>query len=462
MTIELRPYQTDLIAAAREKLTQHKSVLVQAATGAGKTALASYMVKGAIQKNKPVFFTVHRKDLIKQTSVAFNEFEIPHSFIAANKPYNPYSMAQICSIDTFKNRLGKVPVPALMIVDECHMANSEGWSKVINYYRQQGTYIIGLSATPWRLDGSGLGKHFESMVTGPAMSWLIENRYLSDYRLFAPSIPDLDGVKITAGDFNRGDLADWADGDNVRMGCAIEHYKKLAPNTRAICYCVSRRDSEKTAHAFREAGIPAMHMDGETPMEERKKIISAYANGQISVITNVDLITTGFDLAAQVGRDVAVETIILMRPTRSMSLYLQMVGRGLRPKPNPCIILDHSGCAYEHGLPDDKRVWTLDDRPRRKAGEKTISIKVCQECLRAYRAHAKKCPYCGHVPVVKYREIETVDGDLIEVAREMNKKRDKQAVGRARTIEELTQIAHERGYKIGWVWQQARLKGIRS
>lgn len=445
----LRPYQSDLVAAARSELANHKSVLIQACTGAGKTALASYMVHGAQGKNKRVFFTVHRKDLLKQTAVAFDDFNIPFSYIAAEKEYNPYSMTHICSIDTLKNRLGKTPEPHMLIVDECHMACSEGWSKVINYYAQKGAYIIGLSATPWRLDGSGLGRHFSSMVCGPSMRWLIDNKYLSDFRYFAPSHVDLTGIRITAGDYNKGDLSERMEGESVVVGDAIRHYKKHAQGKRAIVYCVSRKHSERVAQDFIAAGIQAKHIDGETPMDERRRIITDYADGRISVLCNVDLMTTGFDLAAQIGRDATVECIVLMRPTRSLSLFLQMVGRGLRPKPEPCIILDHANCQEMHMLPDTERTWTLDDRDRRRGGgERTIPVRSCPQCFFCFKP-APICPNCKYTFPIEYRTIKEVAGELSEIKEHNAEQAAKRA--RDKRFYSLKAVAKKRGLPMSWV-----------
>lgn len=414
--IDLRQYQRDLIGAARRSLSVNKSVLIQAATGAGKTALASAMVKGSYEKGSRTFFTVHRKDLIKQTSTAFEEFNIPHGFIASGYGYNPYQTINICSIDTLKNRIDVIQPPKVAFIDECHLANSAGWSKVIRWMLNSGTYVVGLSATPWRLDGSGLGEHFHDMVSGPSMQWLIDNKYLSEYRYFAPSTVDTSGIGMVAGDYNKGQLAARMEQDAVIVGDAIKHYRKHADGKRAICYCVSRKHSEKTVENFKAAGIMAAHIDGETSMADRARLIKAFADGHIKVLCNVELITTGFDLAAQIGRAVAVEAIILLRPTKSLSLYLQMVGRGLRYDGTTHVILDHAGCALTHGLPAEDREWSLESREKRRGGGTgVIPTRQCDKCFFVHRP-APLCPDCGHVYEIKFREVDEIEGELAELS----------------------------------------------
>jgi len=414
--IELRPYQTDMVEALRAEMRTNKSVLAQLSTGGGKTALASYMVSSAVSKGNGVFFCVHRRDLIRQTALTFDEFNIAYSYIAAGMPMNPYARAHICSIDTLRNRLGKTPDPKIVFIDECHMAASDSWSRIIDFYRSKGAWIIGLTATPTRTDGTGLQKHFQSMIQGPSMSWLIENKFLSDYKLYAPSTPNLDGVATRAGDFAKDQLSARMDDDIVIIGDAVKHYKKYAMGKLCIAYCVSRKHSNNVADKFKAEGITACHIDGETPMDERIRIIRAFANREIMVLTNVALISTGFDLASQVGRDINVEGIIDLAPTKSLSLFLQKLGRGLRYKPEPAVLLDHAGNVARHGLPDEERDWALADREKksRSETERTIPTKSCPSCFFVFRP-APVCPACQMVMPIQYRTVDEVEGELEEL-----------------------------------------------
>jgi superfamily II DNA or RNA helicase len=463
--IELRDYQLQMIEEARAEMRRHKCVLMQAATGAGKTVLGSYMLHQTIKKAFDAFFIVHRRDLITQTALTFDQFGIRHSYVTADHGYNPYAKAHICSIDTLKNRLKHVKIPKLVMVDECHMANSAGWSKVLDFYRDNGSWIIGLSATPWRLSGDGLNRHFSAMITGPSMRRLIDNGNLSDYRYFAPSTPDMTGVKTVAGDYAKGAMAETIQKQKNLVGDAIKHYRKHAEGMRAIAYCVSRKHSEQVAMDFNAAGIPAQHIDGETPMNERKRIISAFANGTIKVLTNVELITTGFDLAAQVGRDVQVECIIQLRPTQSLSLYLQMVGRGLRADDKPHIILDHAGNAAKHGLPCEDREWTLEGREKKKGASSRESDIKTRDCPNCFYVHtpALSCPNCGHVYEIKGREIGFEEGDLQEI-KSASAEKEKQKQAERSEFFMLVNVAKKNGIPNPRVWAKnkmiAKKKGL--
>lgn len=421
--MEDRQYQTDIQNAVRQAMLDgQKSILVQLCTGGGKTHLASDMIHTALGKGRRSHFAVHRKILLKQTSETFNDHEIPYGYIAAEHDFNPYAKTHICSIDTLYSRLGQFEIPDLLWVDECHMANSPTWSLVIDYYKRHGAWIIGLSATPIRTDGTGLKKNFDHMVCGPSMRWLIDGGFLSDYRMFSPSSLNLQGIATRMGDLAKDQLASFMEGNSSVIGDAVKHYRREAMDTLNITYCVSRKHSEMTAERFRNDGIVAIHIDGLTPQHERRQIINAYARREIKVLTNVELITTGFDLAAQVGRDVNVESISLLRPTKSLSLYLQMVGRGLRRKTRPAVILDHANCRASFGLPDDEYEWSLQDRvvKKRSENQSSVMVKHCPECYFDHRP-SPSCPNCGVVYEIQYRQVDEVDGELKEIDRTAKK-----------------------------------------
>jgi superfamily II DNA or RNA helicase len=467
--ITLRTDQSEFIDKIRFEMSKHQAVLGQAQTGFGKTIAASYICQSALNKNNSVHFIVHRKELCRQTSKTFEKFDIDHGFIASGFMEKQWLNAQICSIDTLKNRINMVKIPDLAIFDECHLGGSAGWSKVIDHYKSHGCKIIGLSATPWRLDGSGLNKHFSCMVKGSSVRWLIDNGHLSNFKYYAPSFLDLSDINVSMGDHNKSELNSRFKNDRVIIGNAVKNYKDLANGKLAIYYAIGIEHSKNIAEEFIAAGIPAAHIDGTTPDDERKRLIKLFADRKILVLTNVDLITTGFDLASQVDKDVSVEAIGLMRPTKSLSLYLQMVGRGLRAKPFPAIILDHANCAVEHGLPDIDREWSLSGREKgRKAS--SLSVEKCRVCEICYVAQSpsEKCYNCGHIFSSKERSIKYLDGKLEEVDPLKNAmlveeaRKSRQEVGRARTRSDLEKIARERGYKSGWIFHQMKLKGIKS
>ena len=441
MTFALRPYQDDLIAQSRALLRRHDSVLLQAPTGAGKTALAAYMLGSASSRGRHCWFICHRAELVEQTGETFDRVGIPYGYIAAGKPLNPYMPVQICSIDTLKGRIGRYKLPDLIVWDEAHHTAAAGWRKVKDANPQ--AKHVGLSATPERLDGKGLDDLFSAMVPGPSVSWLIEQGFLSRYRAFAPPPPDLSGLHTRMGDFVRSENEAAMDKPTI-TGDAIAHYLRLARGKSAVAFCVSVKHSQHVAEQFRAAGIVAVHLDGNTPALERRNAVSAFRRGEIKVLTNVDLFGEGFDLPS-------LEVSILLRPTQSLSLYLQQVGRALRVSEGKeqAIILDHAGNIDRHGLPHDDREWTLEGRKKRKSGAGAEAGPPVRQCPKCYAAHspAPKCPECGHVYVVQARAPEVVDAELVEVDLEAARKVRLQEQRECQSLGELIDLGKQRSYK---------------
>lgn len=451
--IQLYQHQQEFVSSLREALRYSQSVLAQASTGFGKTVVAAYIALSSQQKNKRVLFTVHRRDLIKQTMRTFSQFGINFGIIAAGFTPNYQAPVQIASIDSLKRRLKLIPHQDLVVPDECHFSGSAGWSFVINHFKECGSKILGLTATPWRLDGKGLGDHFDVIVEGPSMRWLIKEGYLSDYEMYAPNVPNMSGIHTRMGDFATKETEAVMDNRTV-AGDAIQHYLKYANGKRSLAYGVSIKHSQHIAEQFRAAGIMAVHVDGETPDREKVAAFRAFANREVKVITNCSLFCEGFDLSAQVGADVPIEAAILLRPTQSLSLYLQQVGRALRRKNQPAIILDHAGNCMRHGLPDDDRDWTLEGKEKRKGksdSEKTIPIKQCDKC---YFVHSPspQCPKCGYQYPIQSRVVDEVDGDLEKVDKDAMRKQARRQQGSAETYDDLVKLGYQRGYKNpkGW------------
>jgi|TARA_Y100000296_G_C5164314_1_gene253695 superfamily II DNA or RNA helicase len=451
--ISLRPHQEDFIKDLRSALREHQSILACAPTGFGKTIAAAFMAKSAASKRFTIMFAVHRQELIDQTSASFTEAEIKHGFVAAGYPQNPHNMVKVVSINTLKNRLDKIAPPKLFIVDEAHHCAAAGWSRVVQWAKDGGAKIVGLTATPWRLSGEGLDQHFGAMIKGPSVAWLIEQGFLSDYRAFAPSTPSMAGVHVRAGDYVRSEIEEIMD-DQVLIGDVVLHYLKHARGRKGLVFCVSVQHSEKVARRFHEAGVSAYHLDGQTPKDERRRAVRAYADGHIDVLTNVELFGEGFDLSSLAGRDVPIECVSLLRPTMSLSLHLQQLGRALRPKEQPAIILDHAGNMMRHGFPDDPFEWSLAPRQKNKRGngkEPAIDIRQCEECYFVHRT-APVCPNCGHVYEIKYRTVDEVDGDLGEIdVRQRRLQRNQEQAG-AKSLASLIELGKMRGYRHPAKW----------
>lgn len=452
--LALRPYQEDLITVARMHFRAgRKRVLIQLPTGGGKTALSSRMLHTTTDKGKRVWFLCHRRELVSQVRRAFELEGIKYGLVTSSDPMNLRAPAQICSIPTLDKRLDRLPPPDLIVIDECHHSMAKSWSRVINHFPD--AYRIGLSATPVRLDGAGLGNHFDAMVTGPSVAWLIENNFLSKYDLYRPANGiDISGLHKRAGEFIQAESIALVDKPKI-TGDAIAHYRKHCDSARAIAFCVSVEHSRSVAAQFNEQGIPALHIDGKTDDHLRDQMMADFAAGRIRVLCNVDLFGEGYDCPS-------LEAVILLRPTASLGMYMQQVGRALRVAPGKehAVILDHVGNSTMHGLPDDDRVWELTAAPPDRKKPAMPPPRVCSRCFGASKAGSIRCRLCLQLFPVDYRQVEQVDGELLPVSpqdlaereRQMAIRRTAQEQGRAQSLEQLVQIGIMRGMRNpeGW------------
>jgi superfamily II DNA or RNA helicase len=446
--MQLREYQTDFINNIRYGLRNDTAVLGCAPTGSGKTVTIAYMLKQSSDRGHTSLFIVHRSELVEQSLKTFKEFGIPCGVIAAGYPPSE-APVQVAMIQTLARRTSALDNfnPKLIVFDECHHVASSSWSKLFDRFPD--SFKVGLTATPERLDGKGLGLYFKQIILGPEVSWLIQNKFLSDYVYYAPNKLDLTGVKKSMGDYNKADIAELLAGSTITGDC-IKHYKKLCDGKRAVVFAPNVNYSKMISAHFIAAGVSSAHIDAKTPRYERARLIEEFREGRIKVLCNVDLFGEGFDLPA-------MEAVILLRPTASLSLHLQQVGRVLRPAEgkDKAIILDHVGNYERHGLPDDKREWSLDGRKARKAIENEgPNIRICEGCFAAIPSTCSKCNFCSHVGVPTPTVVKSVEGELSEVDKKALQQKKNQERGRAKTREELIELGKQRGYPnpAGWAY----------
>ena len=459
--LQLRPDQESVYADVREAIAKHQSVLIQCATGWGKTALATVIAKGASDKRKRAIFTVHRRDLVRQTAATFNQVGLQYGYVASGLRANPFAAVQIATIGTLVNRLGRWPAD-LLVVDEGHLAAAPTWRRVIDHYRAMGAKILVLSATPTRLDGKSLAGIADAMVCGPSARWLMDRGLLSEYKAYAPARPDMAGLHVRAGEYVTAELTERFDKPTV-IGDAIGAYRKFAMGKRTIAFAFSREHGKHLCEAYSSAGIAARYIDGETPDIDRKRCISDFADGRAYVLVGVNLFCEGFDLSAQVGREVPIEAGAFLRPTKSLALAMQMVGRCLRRKQQPAILMDHVGLFAEHGLPDDEREWSLEGSAgSKRPGEATIATCVCAQCMGIFRP-AMACPHCGTVREINGRKVDIREGVLAEVDIVAMRERDIADLERrqrtseewhCKSLQDWEALARKRGYSPGWAWHR--------
>ena len=354
--MKLRDYQSKLIADIYSQWqASNRRVLAQSPTGSGKTVLFSAIASDFTGRGLRVLVIAHREEIIVQAAdkLAAVTGE-PVGIIKADYSFEPLYCLQVASIQTLVNRLDIVGSFDLIIIDECqHHQGENSYGRVLARYPN--ALILGVTATPIRGDGGGFDDLYDVLVCGPTTGELIEAGHLSRYRLLVDENEMVTkGVKTTAGDFNQKQLA--AANNAIELaGSIVGSYREKADGKRAICFAINVAHSKAIAHAYNEAGIPAVHLDGNSTSDERKAALAAFADGSIKVLSNCALFTEGFDLPA-------IEAVQIAKPTKSLSLWLQMLGRGLRTAPGKteAILIDHSDNWRRLGTPTRPRLWMLE------------------------------------------------------------------------------------------------------
>lgn len=442
---QLRDYQQDLISRTAAALRRNRAVIIQSPTGSGKTALAVRMLAGARAKGNRCLFLVHRKELMAQTSAALWDQHIEHGLIAAGRSMSRLPI-QVGTIQSVANRLDRIPPPDIIVPDECHRSVSPTFRKVIDAFPR--AKVVGLTATPERTDGHGLGHLYDEIIEGPSMRWLIDHGYLCDYRLLGPKTSvDTSGLHSRAGDYVASEVQAAVDKPRI-IGDAVTMYRTHAMGRRCMAFCAGIKHSLHVCEQYRAAGIQAEHIDGMSTDRERSGALGRFRRGETLVLCSVQLAIEGLDIPA-------VEVVQQLRPTQSLIVYMQSIGRGLRPSPGKreLMILDHVDNWRRHGLPDDDREWSLEWREQKRAADdEDIQVRQCPQCYHIYRL-AAKCPYCNAQAPTKPRAgPEQVDGELAEIDKERERMERRREQARARTIEELVELGVRRGLKSPAAW----------
>lgn len=455
--MELREYQKNLVGGVRNSMLNGKTTpLIVLPTGGGKTVIFSHFTSKIYEAGQTIYIMAHRKELLHQISETLTKFKVPFSYIARGYPYDPKQKVQVCSVQTLARRYTKIPKPNFIICDEAHHCTPKTqWGKIINYYK---TRTIGVTATPCRLSGEPLGDIFDDILIGPSTKELIDMQYLSPFKYYAPSKLDTSSLKITStGDYNQKQMAELVS-EKVIVGSVINEYRKHAPDKRAIIYAPSVEYAYRVAEEFQSSGIPSGTLEGSMDDLTRNYTLKQFRQGKIKVLTNCQIATEGLDVPA-------IEAVIMLRPTASLSLFLQMVGRGLRifEGKNKAIILDHVENYKTHGLPDSPRDWSLDGEYKSKQTENNFNIVICPECFFA-QPKVSVCVACGFefTPKKPRGEISNVEGVLEEIQLGDIKPNKRAEQARCRTFEELVDLGKKRNYKNPQGWAMHVLKSRRG
>ncbi len=392
--ISLRPFQATAIESLKAAIrAKRRRVLLCMPTGSGKTLTAGAMIRSAVAKGSRVLFVAHRKELIDQSVTALFRLGMhPVGVIrAGDKRRNLALPVQVASIQTLARRPRLDPAPDLIFIDECHRAMAKGYRAHL-YAAYPDAVIIGLTATPCRADGKPLAGAFDELVPAACYSELIAGGYIDEPIVFStPVVPDLSTVSTSGGDFNAEEL-EAAVNKSAIIGNAVAEWQKHNGGRRTVVFCVSVAHSLAVLEQFRAIGVKAEHLDGTTPENERASILARLERGETELVTNVGVLCEGWDCPP-------VKCLVILRPTKSLALWMQMAGRILRPWQGIVpVVLDHGGnvdrVVYGEpmGLPHQDREWSLEGRPKKKGAP---PMKACAECFAYIAAASKVCLHCG-------------------------------------------------------------------
>jgi superfamily II DNA or RNA helicase len=461
-SVVLRPIQEHAIERVREAFAHGASaVLLQAATGYGKTLVACAIARLAVGRGNRVLFLAHQDILLRQMSGKLAEFGVPHGTIISGHRPNPAAPVQVASVQTMVRRVLKRRYDfELIAIDEAHRSVSPTYRAVLAAI--PGARVLGITGTPQRLDGRGLGKQYgglyDTLIATESVAQLVQLGYLVPPVYYASkAVLDLSQVKVRAGEYDSEELSQVVD-TPVITGCAVTHYQQYAAGLPVLTWCITVKHAEHTAAQFNAAGIPTAVLSGKSRAEVRERVLARLARREILNVCFAQLLIEGVDVPA-------IRALIMLRPTKSLTAYLQVCGRGLRTDPKDaskksCIILDHAGLAFTHGLCNEPRHWSLAGRPKGKRKERdTLQLTQCRSCFLIFelkdRTNDDCCPACD-TPLERAREgPKTVDGELAEITEDAAGRvrralARRHEVQRARTLPELEEIGRQRGYHPGW------------
>lgn len=437
--MKLREYQAELIGKIRFAILHgHKSIVSVLGCGGGKSVIQAEIARSATDKGNRVLFLVHRKELCDQITNTFTTQGVN------------MDLCSVSMVQTVSRHIDKLQEPKVIITDEAHHSTANTFKKIYSAFPD--AFRLGFTATPCRLNAGGLGEVYDKLITSVTTQWLIEHQYLSPYKYYSVKLADTSGLHVKAGDYKADEVAELMQNSEI-YGETVKQWEKLAKNKKTIAYCASVEAAEETAEQFRQAGYTAASLSGRTPKELRAKIMQEFRESKIMVLANCELFGEGLDVPD-------CECTVLLRPTQSLTLYIQQSMRSMRYMPGKtAIIIDHVGNCYLHGLPDDNREWTLE--PKAKQAN-IVKIRECPMCYAVYQPTNQRCPYCGFVAVkeIQRKEKAVVEIDLVEMKRMEDIKNTPYNNLNPQTWNDVEEIRKAKGYKIQWAVRFAVMHDI--
>lgn len=452
---KLRDYQQETIDKVYQSIKSgHRSIMIQQPPRTGKTVLMADIARRATAKGNRVLFMVHRQEIVQQVVKTFRADGVD------------MNLAKIGMVQTITRHVDDLDSPQIIFVDEAHHALATTYQRVLKAFPK--AYKLLFTATPYRLNGAGFTDIADDLITGKQVSWLIDHHFLAPVDYYAPSQIDASKLRTKrTGDYSEGSIEE-AMKPKI-YGNAVKHYLKLAAGKQAIAYTYNVDSAIRLAQAFNARGITARAVAGNTPKEERRKIIEDYRAGKIKIVTNAELFTEGIDLPN-------VDCVIMLRPTQSLSLYLQFAMRSMNPREGKtATIIDHVGNVERFGLPTDDREWTLEGREKGKTSSSGATIKsvtVCQTCFASFYRTGGTCPYCGaalgeekKIEVVDDAELKKVTRSRLAIIKQLEQSAATQNIAGKRPSElksfkEIQAYAKLKGYRPGWAYYYAKQRGF--
>ena len=430
----LRDYQQVCYDKIRDALRHGMNPCAVEPCRSGKSYIMKEIAEKAALKGSKVLILAHRRILLNQ-----------HSKIIEN--------ARLESVFTEVNHLGEHGKVDLIIIDEAHISGAPTYQKVCSYYNCP---VIGFTATARRLDNKPLNI-FDTIINGVSADDLIDRGLIAPYDIYAPKLDiDLSKVSMSGSDFNNDELSVTMC-DKKIYGDIIKYYHQLAEGKQALAYCVNIKHAQEVCKLFQDNGYASAEMDSNTPEKYREILIQKFKAGEIQILCNCNLISEGITLPE-------CECCLLLRPTQSETLYIQQSCRCLTPRLDKrAIIIDYVGNCYTHGMPTEKREYTLTHtKIRNVTREPDVIVRECKHCFRVYKGSARICPYCGHDNGKTKQQIEADEKAELERITEIHRKQARREVGMARTEEDLIAIGRKRGYKNPVYWAKMILASRRK
>lgn len=450
----LRHYQRKGINLVYEAMKSgHRKVIFHLATGGGKSHSFCVMIKELLDSGAPVVICVKRRELITQASRNLTKHDISHGvYMSKHRRFRPKELVQICSIDTLdaRNLYPHSDLTPVIIIDEAHDCRPSGKKYVRFLDEYPNSPVVGFTATPYGDNGL-----FDKIVKPIEMHELLEQGFLTPVKMFTPNQIDVSNVKIKrTGDYDEKELFRAASSSQI-IGDFVRDWQAYSQGRPTVLFAVNIEHSEMIAKAFNDAGIVAVHADAKTKTEKREHLLRRLGNGEIKVLCNVNIFSTGVDLPA-------ISCIQVCRPTQSLIWYLQSIGRGLRPSPETgktnCIIIDNAGNTFRFGSPFKAHNATIEKSARRDPDEEDITIRRCKSCNFIFEADQKICPECNYINPPVERKIKHSDGDLVEynLSPEEQVQMEKGLI--MADCFKLKHVARKRGFKKTWIFFQLKNK----